>query len=43
MGERRNTHKIVVGSYKTKETLGDFGVHGRIIIKLILKMMPCPD
>jgi hypothetical protein len=37
MGEMRNTYKILVRKCEGKRHLGDLGVVGRTILKLILK------
>jgi hypothetical protein len=37
MRERRNAYKIFVEKPEWKRALGDLGVEGRIIIKLILR------
>jgi hypothetical protein len=37
MGEMRNAYKILVGNLEGKRPFGRLGVHGRIILKWILR------
>ena len=43
MGERRGVYRVLVAKPKVKNHLGDPGIDGRIILRLIIRKWVCVD